>query len=67
MKDESIFPQGVAISGGMSQRAYFAIKILQSMVSAENKKDKPAATTKNMVADAINFADSLLEALDGKD
>jgi hypothetical protein len=67
MKHQSIFPQGIASGGGMSKREYFAIKMLQSMVAVEPKGNKPAESQKAIVALALQFADALLEALDGKD
>ncbi len=67
MKHQSIFPTGIAVGGGLSKREYFAIKMMQSMVSADAKKDKPVESRKSMVENAISYADALLEALDGKE
>jgi hypothetical protein len=72
MKHESIFPQGVAIGGGINKREYLAAHMLHGMIAGTYAniyaldKDSARELRKQFVKSALGYADALLEALDGK-
>lgn len=69
MKEESIFPTGIAVGGGLTKREYCAVKLLQGMLAStmdmhDLENDEAREFRKKMVKIALGYADAMLEALD---
>lgn len=54
------------ISHGLTKREQIAAKAMQGLISVVNTAYFDQQTYKNVAIDAVNYADALMEALNGK-